>query len=125
MSCEARKRERKPRRPLTRRQRWGCLTLLAFGVLLLVYMAAAPRAEPYNGIDTTRYTTLTCAEWLALAPDHQAGFAQLAWDVAKLNAKTDQAKANLNEGKLSDWIGLTTDFCRTVPGTDLAFVIAP
>ena len=84
-------------------------------------LANEPRAQPYNGIDTDKYTTLTCGEWLAAPEAQQVGWAQLDKDVSLLRAATDAAKANINTSTVQDWVGLIKDACQSEPASNLAF----
>lgn len=107
---------------ITRRQRWGWASLLVIGFVLLgVGLANEPRAQPYNGIDATRYTTLTCGEWLAAPSAQQVGWAELDKAVMLRLAATDAAKANIASDSVQDWVGLTTDACLTESASTLAF----
>lgn len=112
---------RAPRKSLTRRQRWGCASLLVVGVVLLVGLANAPRAQPYNGIDSDKYTTLTCGEWLGAPPAQQVGWAELDKDVMLRLAATDAAKANIEASSVQDWVTTIKDACQTEPASTLAF----
>lgn len=114
---------RAPRKSLTRRQRWGCVSLLVIGVLLLVGLANEPPAQPYNGINADRYTTLTCGEWLAAPPTQQVGWAELDKAVMLLRAATDAAKANIQATSVQDWVALIKDACQTEPASSLVFTL--
>ena len=113
--------QRTPRKSLTRRQRWGCASLLAIGIVLLVGLANEPRAQPYSGIDSDKYTTLTCGEWLAAPPAQQVGWADLDKAVSLLRAATDAAKANIEASSVQEWVGLIKDACQSEPASTLAF----
>lgn len=115
-----------PRKPLTRRQRWGCASLLVIGVVFLlglVGLVTSPRVEPYNGVDTDRYATLTCGEWLAAPTAEQAGWAEFDKAVMLRLAGSDAARANIEASSVQDWVAMTKDYCQTEPAYRPAFAL--
>jgi hypothetical protein len=91
------------------------------GVVLLVGLANEPPAQLYNGIDSDKYTTLTCGEWLAAPPAQQVGWAELDKAVSLLRAATDAAKANIQSTSVQDWVATIKAACQTEPASTRAF----
>jgi hypothetical protein len=58
-------------------------------------------------------TATTCGDWLSAMSDNQRnGFAATLLASDRANAATDQARANLAQTSVGDYVSMITDTCK-------------